>query len=97
SKFIAALKPWERDEMELARHPEKLKLEDDKLKVKRVYRNGNIVLSHGKKAVIALASRGLGPETASRVIAKLKEDEDDFYRDILRAERDYVRTRRFWV
>lgn len=97
SKFIAALKPWEKDEMELARHPEKLKLEDDKLKVKRVYRNGNIVLSHGKKAVIALASRGLGPETASRVIAKLKEDEDDFYRDILRAERDYVRTRRFWV
>ncbi len=79
------------------KHPEKLKTEDERLKVKRVYRNGNIVLSHGKKAVIALASRGLGPETASRVIAKLKEDEDDFYRDILRAERDYVRTRRFWV
>jgi len=39
----------------------------------------------------------LGPEAASRVIAKLKEDEEDFYRDILRAERDYVRTRRFWV
>jgi len=97
SKLIAALKPWERDEMELAKHPEKLKSEDDKIKVKRVYRNANIVLSHGKKAVIALASRGLGPETASRVIAKLKEDEDDFYRDILRAERDYVRTRRFWV
>ncbi|BAI60201.1 putative ATP-dependent helicase [Methanocella paludicola SANAE] len=97
SKLIAALKPWERDEMELAKHPEKLKAEDDKIKVKRVYRNANIVLSHGKKAVIALASRGLGPETASRVIAKLKEDEDDFYRDILRAERDYVRTRRFWV
>jgi ATP-dependent Lhr-like helicase len=97
SKLIAALKPWERDEMEMAKHPEKLKTEDEKLKVKRVYRNGNIVLSHGKKAVIALASRGLGPETASRVIAKLKEDEDDFYRDILRAERDYVRTRRFWV
>ena len=97
SKLIAALKPWERDEMELAKHPEKLKTEEDKLKVKRVYRNANIVLSHGKKAVIALASRGLGPETASRVIAKLKEDEDDFYRDILRAERDYVRTRRFWV
>ena len=97
SKLIAALKPWERDEMEMAKHPEKLKTEDEKLKVKRVYRNGNIVLSHGKKAVIALASRGLGPEAASRVIAKLKEDEEDFYRDILRAERDYVRTRRFWV
>lgn len=97
SKLIAALKPWEREEMELARHPEKARGEDDRARVRRVYRNANIVLSHGKKAVVALASRGLGPETASRVIAKLKEDEDDFYRDILRAERDYVRTRRFWV
>jgi ATP-dependent Lhr-like helicase len=97
SRFIAALKPWEREDMELARHPEKLKTEEERLRVRRVYRNGNIVLSHGKKAVIALASRGLGPESASRVIAKLKEDEDGFYRDILKAEREYVRTRRFWV
>ena len=97
SKLIAALKPWEKDEMELAKNPQKAKTEDEKLRIKRVYRNGNLVLSHGKTAVIALASRGLGPDTASRVIRKLRVDEEDFYRDILRAERDYVRTKRFWV
>ncbi|MCD1296012.1 helicase [Methanocella sp. CWC-04] len=97
SKMIAALKPWEKDEMELVKKAATLKSEEDRTKVKRVYRNANLVLSHGKTAVIALASRGIGPDTASRVIRKLRDDEEDFYRDILRAERDYVRTKRFWV
>jgi ATP-dependent Lhr-like helicase len=47
--------------------------------------NDNLVLSLGKTAVIALASRGLGPDTASKVIRKLREDEEDFYRDTLKS------------
>lgn len=106
SRMLAALKPWEQDEMELVkkaskrpegRTGEKITSDIDRQRLKRVYRNGNLVLSHGRSAVIALASRGLGPETASRVIRKLREDEEDFYRDILKEERDYVRTRRFWA
>jgi ATP-dependent Lhr-like helicase len=97
SRMLAALKPWERDEMELVKKKSKLTSDIDRQRVKRVYRNGNLVLSHGRSAVIALASRGLGPETASRVIRKLREDEEDFYRDILKEERNYVRTKRFWA
>jgi ATP-dependent Lhr-like helicase len=97
SRMLAALKPWERDEMELVRKASKITNDVDRQRVKRVYRNGNLVLSHGRSAVIALASRGLGPETASRVIRKLRDDEEDFYRDILKEERNYVRTKRFWA
>ncbi|MGZ4905128.1 MAG: DEAD/DEAH box helicase [Halobacteriota archaeon] len=96
SKLIAALKPWEDEEIIVASKPESAKTADEKLRTKRVYRNAHLVLSHGKKGVIALASRGLGPETASRVIRRGRANEAGFYRDILKHERQYTLTRRFW-
>ena len=96
SKLIAALKPWEDEEVAVVKKSENVKTAEEKARTKRVYRNANLVLSHGKKGVIALASRGLGPEAASRVIRKSRVDEEGFYRDILRHERHYTRTRRFW-
>ena len=91
SRMIAALKPWEDEEIELLK-----KGSGERARIKRVYRNANLVLSHGLKAVIALASRGVGPEIASRIISKLRDDEMDFYRDIMDAERKYAATRGFW-
>ena len=94
SMMLAALKPWEEEYVEyVKRHGLKGK---EKSKVERIFRNANIVMSFGKRAVIALAARGVGPETAVRILNKLREKEDDFYRDILEAEREYARTKRFW-
>jgi hypothetical protein len=46
-------------------------------------------------AAIALAARAHGPDTASRIIRKLRVSENKFYADIFETERNYVQTLRF--
>ncbi|MEF8779911.1 MAG: DEAD/DEAH box helicase [Haloferacaceae archaeon] len=94
STRIAALNPWDEETPAAVRAREKDD-EQDRL-TRRAYRSANLVQSHGKRAVIAMAARGVGPHNAARIIAKLREDEDDFYRDILEQEREYARTQSFW-
>jgi ATP-dependent Lhr-like helicase len=93
ARLIAAVKPYEEDLCALVRR--KPANEEEKAIQARLLRNANIVLSSGKKAVIALAGRGVGPEIASRILATMTEG-DAFYREILKAERNFIRTHRFW-
>ncbi|WP_436900471.1 DEAD/DEAH box helicase [Halovenus halobia] len=94
STRIAALNPWDEETVTAVRTNNK---DDDQQKrTERAYQAASLVQSHGKQAVIALAARGVGPHNAARIINKLRENEDDFYRDILSREREYARTRSFW-
>jgi ATP-dependent Lhr-like helicase len=94
STRVAALNPWAEETVAAVRAPEK---DDEQERLtRRAYRAANLVQSHGKRAVVALAARGVGPQTAARIISKLREDEDEFYRDILEQERQYARTQSFW-
>ncbi|CVK32518.1 ATP-dependent helicase Lhr and Lhr-like helicase (fragment) [Methanoculleus bourgensis] len=93
ARLIAALKPW--DEQFIPAMRKKNKSEEERAIEVRFLRNANIVLSSGRKAVTALAAKGVGPEAASRILATLTEG-DAFYREILKAERNYVKTHRFW-
>ncbi len=59
-------------------------------------RTADLVLSHGRKALIAFQVRGVGPETAFRILGKMHHDEDEFYMDLLEAKIQYLRTRPYW-
>lgn len=93
ARLVAAVKSWDEGLCEVAAKKEKN--EEERQVEARLMRNANIVLSSGHKAVIALAAHGIGPENASRVLATLTEG-DAFFREIMKAERNFIRTHRFW-
>jgi ATP-dependent Lhr-like helicase len=77
---------------------------EENKEVQRLHKNASLVLSHGKFAVLALVGRGIGPDTAARILSrynkleltKSEEREIKFLRDILQAELQYAKTRGFW-
>jgi len=92
--MVAVLRHYERDrakELDIDT-PSKA----DRGMVKKLFTNASLVNGHGKKAVLALVARGVGEETAARILRGYHETEDDLLRDILAAEVNYARTKRFW-
>jgi ATP-dependent Lhr-like helicase len=60
------------------------------------WRTAGLMQNYGKKAGIVLAARGVGPTTATRILRNRFKREDDLYLSVLRAEREFERTRMFW-
>ena len=77
---------------------------EENKEVKRLHKNASLVISHDKYALMTLVGRGIGPDTAARILrrydARELDKSDDlqikFLRDILKAELNYARTRGFW-
>jgi ATP-dependent Lhr-like helicase len=70
--------------------------DDERTRLVRARRAADLVLSYGKKAVIAQSVYGIGPQTASRILAEMHEDEESFYRGLLEAKIRFITTRQFW-
>jgi ATP-dependent Lhr-like helicase len=62
----------------------------------RARRSADLVLSYGGRAVVAQCVYGIGPQTASRILAKMHDDEKAFYKDLLEAKLKFITTRPFW-
>lgn len=76
----------------------KRKTVDDKEQesLTRARRSADLVLSYGRRAIIAQCVYGIGPQTASRILAKMHDDEKSFYKDLLEAKLRFITTRPFW-
>jgi len=92
--MIAALKNYERDNIKLIKEPALSKQEKQDLQ--RMKKNANLVYEQGRRAVLVLAGRGIGPDTAARILRTLHSDEDEFLRDIMNAEILFAKNKRFW-
>ena len=78
------------------RHEGKELGEDELKELSQARRKADLILSYGKQAVRALQVKGVGAETASRILGKMHPKEDELYMDLLKAKIQYLRTREFW-
>jgi ATP-dependent Lhr-like helicase len=67
----------------------------EKKEVKKIQNLGGLYLSYGKTLAEALSARGVGGDVAKRILRDSRTDEE-LYRNILKSERNYARTKRFW-
>ncbi len=59
-------------------------------------RSADLVAVYGRRAAFVLAGRGIGPQTAARILARLHPTKEKLLRDILEAEKNFVRTKKYW-
>ncbi|MDG6995356.1 MAG: DEAD/DEAH box helicase [Nitrososphaerota archaeon] len=69
--------------------------EEEEKKYRRAWKTSSLIQNFGKRALIILSGFGVGVDTAARIIRKTG-DEDQFYKNIYLAEKNYVATRGFW-
>ncbi|MEM0212113.1 MAG: DEAD/DEAH box helicase [Candidatus Methanomethylicia archaeon] len=58
--------------------------------------SSDLISIYGKKAIIALAVRGIGPLTAYQILAKMHKSLNDLFKDLMEAMKEYMETREFW-
>lgn len=92
SSLVATLSPFERGILADAdpSTPEGMKI------MRRLNKNAHLVRERGLNAVMVMAARGIGPETASRLLQVSYLNDEDFIKAILLGEMDYAKNRRFW-
>ena len=81
----------------LAKRQRKLDLSDEEKKLlTRAKQVADLVAVYGKRAVFASSVYGVGPTTASKILAKMDETEKEFLNDLFEAKLKYVTTRPYW-
>lgn len=94
--YLAMLRDYEYELIDLIKKDRKKLKPGEKKRLDRLYANASLISEYRKRGVMALMGRGIGPTRAARILPIPFTMEEDFLREILRAEVEYARTRRFW-
>ncbi len=57
----------------------------------------SLISSYGVRAIMALSTYGIGPGTAAMLLRRLRSDDNAFIADLLNAQKQFVRTKKFWA
>jgi len=58
--------------------------------------NAGVIRAYGKRGLIALSTYGVGAKTADRVLRHLHRDEQSFYLDLIEAQKNFIKNKKFW-
>lgn len=97
SKAIAALNHWEGEALKILekwRRGARLSREEEEV-VRNAQKSAILVMSYGRKALICLAGKGVGPTVAARILS-VGKSEEELVKEVVKAEVEYLRTREFW-
>jgi ATP-dependent Lhr-like helicase len=97
SRALAVLRPYEEEKIKILekwRRKENLSADEKKF-VEKARQSASLVLSYGYPAVFVLAGHGVGPTTAKNILSKGVSMEA-LARNVLQAEANYTRTRKYW-
>ncbi len=94
AESVTMVRPWRKDTLKLAKR-EGLNPEERK-ELRRLHTASSLIAAHGEWALLALVSRGVGPDTAGRILARQPGDKHELLRHLMEAEITYARTRDFW-
>lgn len=97
SRALAITTPLDEDSLKIVRKWKKgAKITpEEKKKIKQLQQTAILFMSYGRKALIAIAGRGIGPSTATKVL-RSSIDEKELITNILKAENMYAKTRQYW-
>lgn len=94
--MVALVKEYDRETSKICRKDRDQLTEEETKVYAKLKRTANLVSTNGGRAAMVLAGRGVGPETAARILRNSYRDEDDFLREIMGAEVTFAKNKRFW-
>ncbi|MEM5814417.1 MAG: DEAD/DEAH box helicase, partial [Candidatus Aenigmatarchaeota archaeon] len=99
SKLLAAVSPFATETKAIVQ--KRLKgadLNGEELKkLMRIRHSADVMIVYGRRGAMALAGRGVGPQTAARILAKMPKSDEELCKAILKAEKEFLRTHKFWA
>ncbi len=58
--------------------------------------SAGLIRTYGRRALIALSTYGVGPQTADRILRRLHRGDDAFYLDLIEAQKLFIKNKKYW-